>query len=103
MGDKFQVSQGELDTFAEGHGARQLQTGNRLSKDLTLVGADVSELDKKTCRWIDGGLIHNEDEAKRKCPEKCSTHAPLSRWNGQWQTPKPGEMSQCSCCPAVRP
>jgi len=103
MGCEFKVAQSQLEVFHEAHGSRPVQSCNRISNDLALVGPDVSELDKKTCRWFDAGLIQNNAEANNKCSWTCFTRSPLSRWSGKWQTTKPGEMSQCSCCPALRP
>lgn len=103
MGDKFTVTQGELHAFPKPHEAREVQGCNLISPNLTLVGAQVSELDEKTCRWFNAGLIRNDEEAKNKCSWTCSSRAVLTRWSGKWQTTKPNEMSQCLCCPPPRP
>ena len=103
MGDKFTVTQGQLEVFHEAHGSRQVQSCNLISNDLTLVGPNSTDLDGKTCQWFEAEFIRNAEEARNKCPWTCFTRAPLSRWSGRWQTTKPNEMSQCLCCPPARP
>jgi len=44
---------------------------------------------------IDAGPISGNKDAKIKCPNVCS--ASSLKWNGQWTTTIPNEMSVCGC------
>jgi len=78
------------------HGARGVQSDDRLSRDLALVGAGPP------CKWVPAGEIRNDEAARAKCPGVCK--APTPRWSGQWYTTwkptDPNQASNCSCCPA---
>jgi hypothetical protein len=41
------------------------------------------------------GPIWNQVDAEKKCPIACAAH--LGKWNGQWNTVIPGQMSVCGC------
>jgi predicted amidohydrolase len=41
------------------------------------------------------GPIWSNTEAPRVCPGVCTAYS--SRWNGQWKTTVPGQMSVCGC------
>jgi hypothetical protein len=41
------------------------------------------------------GPIWNNEDAQTKCPIACAAH--LGKWDGQWTTVVPGEMSVCGC------
>lgn len=41
------------------------------------------------------GPIWNNEDAQKKCPIVCA--ARMGKWNGQWKTVVPNEMSVCGC------
>ncbi len=77
------------------HEARVLQGPNRVSSDLTLVGAGLNA----ACRDVRTDPIQDNAQAQRICPGVCMW--PLNRFTGQW-TNKDG-YAVCNCCPLDRP
>jgi len=77
------------------HGARGVQSDDRLSRDLALV------MSLPRCRWESAGPIRNENEASSICQPACQRLG--LQWNLQWYTRRnptdPAKPSNCSCCP----
>lgn len=46
-------------------------------------------------RSFSAGPIWNNDDAKTKCPNVCTSHN--AKWNGQWKTVIEGQNSICQC------
>jgi hypothetical protein len=75
------------------HGARDVQSDDRLSKDLTLAAALPPPYKDANCRWAPTSQIWNQQEAVRECPKVCKSPSP--HWDGRWFTVA---GSTCSCC-----
>ena len=50
---------------------------------------------------VEAGPIWNNSDARHKCPSVCSKAG--GKWNGQWTTTEPGQMSVCGCVVANQP
>ena len=46
---------------------------------------------------VEAGPIWNDADAKKKCPQVCSS----LEWNGQWSTTQEGQMSVCGTTAGV--
>lgn len=51
--------------------------------------------DVKFTMDVPAGPIWNNDDAKLKCEAICASYG--GKWNGQWTTIIPGQMSVCGC------
>lgn len=99
LGCGFTVPHNQLSIFHEAHPARALQTGNLISRDLTLAGANAS-----ICKDVNTAPIRDNSEAQRVCPGVCAGTGTTTTFNGQWQNrASPEPHAVCGCCTPSRP
>jgi hypothetical protein len=46
---------------------------------------------------VEAGPIWGNYDAPNKCPSACANFNSATKWNGQWWTTVPGQMSVCEC------
>jgi len=104
QGCNFTVPRNQLEQlFHEAHPARDVQTGNLVSRDLTLVSSETDP--NLTCQQLRTGVISDNTEAQRLCPGVCSLGG-LPRFRGDWTNVPPPPNSKyavCTCCAPYRP
>lgn len=93
---EIKVSQSQLRVFPKAHGARPVQTGDKLSQNLTLVSGPPPS---GSCKQVSAPHpIANNEQAKTTCTTVC---APPAEWGGQWVTTVDAggdKASKCGCC-----
>lgn len=92
----IEVTQSQLRVYPYAHGAREVQSGDRVSKDLTLVGRPPGN---GSCKQVKASsVIENPAQAQAACPSVCISPA---KWDGQWVTTTSvsgNKSSECGCC-----
>ncbi|WAC28033.1 mannan-binding lectin [Ancylobacter sp. SL191] len=63
----------------------------------TVNGTSFTIMDAK------GGLNAGPIFSNAEAPTKCAAAFAGTKWNGQWSTTKPGEMSVCGCTGTAQP
>ena len=85
------------------HSARSLQTGNLISRDLTLAGP-IREISSLSCKYVEnttGLVITNNAEARARCPVVCRNTLSVTDFADHWENR--GGKSSCLCCTPYRP
>jgi hypothetical protein len=104
LGCDATVTRLSLQPIGKAHFAREKQSPNRVSVDLTLLPLHATE-PNNTCRFVKTGAIANDAEADKVCPGVCRN--PLNQAfkaaNGHvvWHPSDGGAV--CQCCALDRP
>ncbi|HEY2171367.1 MAG TPA: hypothetical protein VGJ30_17205 [Candidatus Angelobacter sp.] len=104
LGCDATVTRLSLQPIGKAHFAREKQSPNRVSVDLTLLPLHATE-PNNTCRFVQTGAIANDAEADKVCPGVCRN--PLNKAfkaaNGHvvWHPSDGGAV--CQCCALDRP
>ncbi|WP_437943623.1 mannan-binding lectin [Sorangium sp. So ce281] len=64
----------------------------------TVPGAmSVCECAPRPAAVVQAGPIWSNTHAQTQCPNTCAAYSSATKWNGQWWTTVPGQMSVCEC------
>jgi hypothetical protein len=86
--------------FSRVSGSPEVGRIGRKARPLSLEAPVVAEQPPPPPAWVrskqavEAGPIWSNHDAKAKCPGVCGGP---KRWNGQWWTTRPGQMSVCEC------
>jgi len=77
----------------------------RVLVEVTVKDASRDEFGEEPSFDLEAGPIMNQEHAESRCPEVVeewnAANNGAARWNGNWSTTIPGEMSICGCAPGA--